>query len=112
MRHKPFKREGRLTDPVVVGVSGNRLLLAERADVESGEYHGDAQVYDPKRDEWTPIIMLQVWYKWNLWEAPPETATGKMYDANQTRLPYRRTTPPCQEPLGADYDTIELGRSY
>jgi hypothetical protein len=89
MRNKPFKREGRLTDPVVVGVSGSRLLLAERADVESGEYHGDAQVYDSRSDEWTPIIMLQVWYKWNVWDAPPETATGKIYVELDPYLPTR-----------------------
>ncbi len=79
-KRAPFMRDGKLEDPVVVGESGSRLLLAERADIEAGNLRGPAQWHDARDGRWSPIIRnLQVWYKWGVWDAPSKASGRERY---------------------------------
>ena len=57
-------------DLTIVAQSGNRFLLARRADLDAGNKNGDAWLFVAHTQVAGPPKPLQVWFKWGLWPEP------------------------------------------
>jgi hypothetical protein len=60
-----------LHNPIAVGASGSRFLLAEAGDIKAGQHNGSAQVVDVETGGSSRVLPLQSFFKWGTW---PECA--------------------------------------
>lgn len=67
-------------DLIIAAQSGDRFLLARRADLDAGHKNGDAWVFEVRTRTVFGPKPLQVWFKWGLWPDPQlsEAAAGEI----------------------------------
>ena len=52
-----------IADPIPVGKDGSTILLASKADIDAGEFNGDACLLMPDAT-YSTTKPLQIWFKW------------------------------------------------